>query len=354
MRTHTRGVDGVVGSGFHSVGSSGVGSSGVGSSGVGSSGVGSSGGLARLVVGLAFILGALGCSSGKSDAPVDDRLVVVTTTGMIADAASNVGGEHVVVTALMGPGVDPHLYKASEGDVARLTDADLILYNGLHLEAKLGEVLGEMNRRSPTVAVAEVIDEAKLDRPAAYEGAFDPHVWFDVQLWITVVGRVTDALVEVDPEHEADYRSRAEAYVIELQALDLYVADQARSVPPDHRVLVTAHDAFHYFGRAYGFEVKGLQGISTQSEAGTADVAELARFIAARRIPAIFVESSVPPRAIEAVQAAVRARGFEVAVGGELFSDAMGDPGTPEGTYIGMVRHNVDTIVAALLRNTRA
>jgi len=304
---------------------------------------------------LTSVLVVLGCASGGDGDADDGRLVVVTTTGMIADAATNVGGEHVKVTALMGPGIDPHLYKASEGDVARLAGADLILYNGLHLEAKMAEVLGEMNRRAdrPAVAVAEVIDEAKLDRPAAYEGAFDPHVWFDVQLWMEVVARVADALADADPANLDAYRANAEAYLTELAALHHQVADRARSVPPDQRVLITAHDAFHYFGRAYGFEVKGLQGISTQSEAGTADVAELAKFITARRIPAIFVESSVPPRAIEAVQAAVRARGFEVAIGGELFSDAMGDPGTPEGTYIGMVRHNIETIVTALLRDSK-
>lgn len=307
--------------------------------------------LAALVLTVLF---TLGCASSGGD-PDDDRLVVITTTGMIADAASRVGGEHVRVTALMGPGIDPHLYKASEGDVARLAGADLILYNGLHLEAKMAEVLGEMDRRSGTtaVAVAEVIDESKLLRPAEFEGAYDPHVWFDVELWMSAVARVADAMADADPEHLDAYRANAEAYLTELSVLHLEVADRARSVPPDLRVLITAHDAFHYFGTAYGFEVKGLQGISTQSEAGTADVAGLAKFITARRIPAIFVESSVPPRAIEAVQAAVRARGFEVAIGGELFSDAMGDPDTPEGTYIGMVRHNIETIVAALLRDSR-
>ena len=296
---------------------------------------------------LALLLG--GCAAQQA-AATDNKLNIVTTTGMVADIVKNVGGERVQVTALMGPGVDPHLYKASEGDMRRLQAADLIFYNGLHLEAQLGEVLRKMNEFGvQTVAVAEAIDPGSLLADPAYPDLYDPHVWFDVTLWMQAVERVKDALIAADPTHADEYEANAAAYLQELEALHQYVLNQAAKVPPEKRVLITAHDAFHYFGRAYGFEVRGLQGISTEAQPGAADVQSLAAFIVERRIPAIFVETSVPQRNIEAVQAAVQAQGFDVRLGGQLFSDAMGSEGTPEGTYIGMVKHNIDTIVGALL-----
>ena len=249
----------------------------------------------------------------------------------------------------MGPGVDPQLYKATAGNVATLMNADVIFYNGLHLEAQLGEVLEQMQDRTVTVAVAEGIDTDLLLAPPEFEGAYDPHIWMDVTLWMEAVGSVRDTLVELDPSHAEIYQRNAQSYLAELEELHQYVLSQAARLPADQRVLITAHDAFNYFGRAYGFEVRGLQGISTVSEASTSDVQGLAAFIVERRIPALFVETSVPVRTIEAVRAAVQAQGFEVSLGGELFSDAMGDPGTPEGTYIGMVRHNINTIVESLL-----
>ncbi len=275
---------------------------------------------------------------------------VVTTTGMIGDAVKNVGGDRVEVTTLMGPGIDPHLYKASEGDVTRMASANMIFYNGLHLEGKMGEIFEKMSSRVKTVAVASEIDPALLQTPEAYEGNFDPHIWFDVSLWMQAVAAVKDALVEYDEAHAEIYRQNAAAYLNELVTLHQYVQDQAERINAETRVLVTAHDAFNYFGTAYGFQVRGLQGISTAAETGTADVQDLADFIVERRIPAMFVETSVSPRYIEALQAAVKSKGFEVEIGGKLFSDAMGDPGTPEGTYVGMVRHNIDTIVKALLK----
>lgn len=272
----------------------------------------------------------------------------VATTGMVADVVRNVGGARVVVDTLMGAGVDPHLYKASEGDVTRLAEADIVFYSGLHLEAAMGSVLERMNSRVRTVAVAERIDPAKLNKPAEFEGHYDPHVWFDVSMWSNTAEAVRDALVELDPTNSALYRTNAESYMAELRALDEYVKQRAAELPAAQRVLITAHDAFNYFGHAYGFEVRGLQGISTASEAGTGDVQGLADFIVARKIRAVFVESSVPLRNVEAVQAAVKSRGWDVQIGGQLFSDAMGNAGTPEGTYVGMIRHNIDTIVGAL------
>lgn len=291
-----------------------------------------------------LILAACGPAGGGPD---NGKLQAVATTGMIGDAVANVGGDLVEVQSLMGPGVDPHLYQASAGDVGRINEADIIFFNGLHLEAAMADVL-EQTQTVNTVAVAAVIDESLLLRPAEFEGQFDPHVWFDVELWQTVVGEVRDSLVELDPDNAAEYRSNADTYLDELVELDEYVAGRVQEIPEARRVIVTAHDAFNYLGRAYGLEVRGLVGISTASEAGTRDISELAAFIAERQIPAVFVESSVSSRAIEAVQAAVRADNHEVEIGGELFSDAMGDEGTDEGTYLGMVRHNIDTIAEAL------
>ena len=291
-----------------------------------------------------------GCGGGDTtaDKAVDGRLSVVATTGQVADLVRNVGGDRVTVTVLMGPGIDPHQYKASAGDVERLRRADLIAYNGLHLEAKMADVLERLGRQRPTLAAAEAIPEADLISPAGYTGAHDPHVWFDVALWRHALGAVEAKLVELDPDHAALYRQRAAAHRAQLDELHAYCREQVARIPEQFRVLVTAHDAFNCLGRAYGLEVRGLQGISTATEAGTGDVQDLAALIADRRIPAIFVETSVSPRAIQAVREAVRARGFEVEVGGEVYSDALGDPGTPVGTYVGVVRHNIDTIVAAL------
>ena len=311
--------------------------------------------IAALIGGFLALIVLAGCGPAGSRAagPAAElsgrKVRTVATTGMIADIVSNVGGDRVEVEALMGPGVDPHLYKASEGDVLRLGRADVIFYNGLHLEAKMAEVIEKMSDRTRVVAVTDGIDRDSLLRPAAFEGQYDPHVWFDVGMWMQATEAVRDALITLDPGSADLYRANADRYLGELEALQAYVRERAATVPPEQRVVITAHDAFNYFGRAYGFDVRGLQGVSTASEAGAADVRELAAFMAERKIRAIFIESSVPVRNVEAVQAAVRARGWEVAIGGQLYSDAMGTAGTPDGTYQGMVRHNIDTIVDALL-----
>jgi manganese/zinc/iron transport system substrate-binding protein len=276
------------------------------------------------------------------------KIRVVATIGMITDIVSQVGGERVQVDGLMGPGVDPHLYKASEGDVTRMAGADIIFYGGLHLEGKMTEVFERMRGRILTVAVTDGIDRSILLKPPEFQGVYDPHIWFDVTLWMKAVEQVAETLAGIDPQHGEAYRANAKKYLGKLSELHEYVKTRAGKVAPSRRVLITAHDAFNYFGRAYGFEVLGIQGISTVSEAGTADIQAISKFIVEKQIPAVFVETSVSPRTIEALKEAVRARGFQVEIGGNLFSDAMGDPGTPEGTYIGMVRHNIDTIVSAL------
>ena len=310
----------------------------------------------RAVTAAAVLMASVAASAcAPPEPPAEEgRLNVVATIGMIRDVAQNVGGEHVRVVGLMGPGVDPHLYKASEGDVRRLFRADVVFYGGLHLEARMGEVLEEMGGRTRVAAVSEAVPVSERLAPPEFQGAYDPHVWFDVRLWALTVDVIQRTLSEADPAHARDYAANADRYRAQLAELDRYVREQAARVPEERRVLITAHDAFNYFGRAYGFRVRGLQGISTAAEAGTADVQDLAEFIATRRIPALFVESSIPRRTIEAVQEAVAARGYDVRIGGSLFSDAMGNPGTPEGTYIGMVRHNIDTIVGALLREPDA
>ncbi len=300
-----------------------------------------------ILLGLALFL-ILGCG-GNDDGERSGKLKLVATTGQVGDLLRKVGGERVQVTALMGPGIDPHLYKASAGDVERLRLADAIFYNGHHLEAKMGEVIEQMGASKPTLALAEVIAERRLLSHSDYQEHFDPHVWFDLELWREAVEAAGAKLAELDPPHAAEYEARARDYMTELDALHAYALDAFARVPEKQRVLITAHDAFGYFGRAYGLEVRGLQGISTVTEAGTGDVQHLAAFIAERRIPALFVETSVSPRAIQAVREAVRSRGFEVEIGGEIFSDALGNPGGPAETFLGMFRHNVDTIVSSLL-----
>jgi manganese/zinc/iron transport system substrate-binding protein len=276
------------------------------------------------------------------------EIKVVTTIGQIGDVVKNIAGDRVDLVELMGPGIDPHLYRASEGDVVSLADADIVFYNGLHLEAKMADVFEKMRGSVTTVAVTDEIDRDELLNPPEFEGAYDPHVWFDVSKWMSATEVIRDSFVDIDPEHAELYEDNARDYLAELEELDRYVAERAQLVLEEKRVLITAHDAFNYLGEAYDFEVRGLQGISTASETGTADLSGLADFIVEREIPAIFVETSVPQRFVEALREAVAARGSEVSIGGSLYSDAMGDAGTPEGTYIGMVRHNIDTIVAGL------
>lgn len=291
-----------------------------------------------------------GCGGG-SDSPQPKKLRIVTTTGMIEDAVRNIVGDDsasATITALMGPGVDPHLYKASQQDLSLLTEADIIFYNGLHLEGKMVEVLEKLARTKPVVAVADGVDPAKLRTPPEFNGNHDPHIWFDVKLWEGGVRKIAEALQARDTANAARYRQHAERYVRQLDSLDRWVRDHIATIPKEGRVLITAHDAFGYFGQAYDIEVRGLQGISTVSEYGLADVQALVEMIASRNIKAVFVESSVPRRSIEAVVEGVKAKGKNVTIGGQLFSDAMGAKGTPEGTYIGMVSANVNTIVNAL------
>jgi len=278
----------------------------------------------------------------------DDRLTVVATTGMIADAAREVGGDLVEVTGLMGAGVDPHAYRQTRTDIVGMAQADLVLWHGLYLEAQMEDFLLELAEERPVVAVAEAIDDSLLIAHDDYDDKFDPHVWMDPALWSEVVVTVRDALIEVAPEQAATFTANADAHLSELQDLASYASAAMTSVPEASRVLLTAHDAFNYFGTAYGFDVMGIQGISTESEAGLQRIAELVDMLVERDIRAVFVESSVSDRNIRALIEGAAAQGHEVTIGGELYSDAMGAEGTWEGTYLGMIDHNITTIAGAL------
>jgi manganese/zinc/iron transport system substrate-binding protein len=294
----------------------------------------------------ALIVLAGGCTP-KPRSP-HEKLQIVTTTGMIQDAVQHVAGQHADVTALMGPGVDPHLYKATQGDVKKLSEADLVFYNGLHLEGKMVEVLRKLNRVKPVTAVADGIPEGELRTVPGFQGSHDPHIWFNVHLWKQTVLQVSRTLQAQDTAHAAYYKANGERYAARLDSLHIAVQKTLAALPESQRILITAHDAFGYFGDAYHVQVRGLQGISTMSEFGVKDVTDLVNFIVAHKIKALFVETSVSAKSIEAVMEGCRQKGWQVSIGGNLYSDAMGATGTPEGTYIGMIHANVNTIVKAL------
>lgn len=279
------------------------------------------------------------------------KLKVVTTTTMITDAVRIVGGERVDLTGLMGPGVDPHKYEATAGDMKLVDQADLVFYSGLHLEGQMGEIFAGMGAKG--VAVSARIPRDRLLQVPGFEGGYDPHFWFDARLWKEAVEQIRDTLSNRDADGAKTFEDNTEKYLAELDKLHEEVKAKAKELPENRRRLVTAHDAFNYFSKAYGFEVQGLQGVSTEAEASIGDVEKLAQFIVDNKIPAIFVESSVNQKNMIAVQQAVRAKGHAVKIplreDHQLFSDALGDPGTPSGTYVGMMRHNINTIVDVML-----
>ncbi len=290
---------------------------------------------------------AIGCAPKEKAS--NGKINAVSTVGMIRDAIINVGGDQVEAVGLMGPGVDPHLYRATAGDVQKLESADIIFYGGLELEGRMTDIFVKMaGKGTPTHPVSDSIPRTDLREPPEFQGKFDPHVWFDVTLWKHSVESIRDGLSKLRPGSAEMFKANADKFLKELDELHAYVKAETAKVPKEGRVLVTAHDAFGYFGRQYDFEVIGIQGTSTATEAGAGALRTIADTIAKRKVKAIFVESSVPRSTIEALQKAVQSRGWNVTIGGQLFSDAMGKDGTPEGTYLGMVKHNVDTIVKAL------
>ncbi|WP_370086714.1 metal ABC transporter solute-binding protein, Zn/Mn family [Ekhidna sp.] len=289
---------------------------------------------------------AFGCSNAKDDEKTKPH--IVATTGMLYDAVINIAQDKVTAEAIMGPGVDPHLYKATQGDLAKLNKADLIVYNGILLEGKMGEILGKLGRQKPVVAAAESIPKEMLKSAVGYQDAYDPHVWFDVRRWKYAVKSISHALITLDSANQHFYEANTREYFQRLDSLDAYIKNRIAEIPEDHRILVTAHDAFVYFGDAYGMRVEGLQGISTVADFGLKDIADIIDLIIENNIKAIFVETSVSEKSINAVVTGCKEKGHAVRIGGYLYSDAMGEFGTEEGTYIGMFKKNVETIVEAL------
>ncbi|MBE6011575.1 MAG: manganese transporter [Lachnospiraceae bacterium] len=299
-----------------------------------------------LIYALIGIFALAGCSAEKES---NGKLKIVATTTMLYDLGLNIGGNHVEVKALMSPGIDPHLFKASAGDVNLMQEADIVIYNGLHLEGKMADVFEALSKGGHSViCIEDGIDSSKLLTSEDEGSVYDPHIWFDVDLWKDAAKHVAGEFSKIDEKNAGDYEKNLESYLKELDALDAYIKERTSEIGEEQRVLVTAHDAFRYFARAYGYEVKGLQGISTEAEAGTADVKSLADFIYERKIKAVFVESSVPAKTIEALKAAVDSRGFVTEIGGELYSDSLGDEKSGTETYILTFRANIDTIVNAL------
>jgi manganese/zinc/iron transport system substrate-binding protein len=301
-----------------------------------------------IIIALFAIASACKPKAESGENSVNEKLKVVATTGMLYDAIINIAGDKVTAEALMQPGVDPHLYKATQGDLNKLTEADLIVYNGLHLEGKMGEIFEKVARLKPTLPAAESIDHTKLRKLDGDLDLHDPHVWFDASLWKEVVQAISLKLIELRPQHQLEFETNTKLYLEQLDELHNWTKIEIATIPLEHRIMITAHDAFGYFGDAYDIEVKGLQGISTLSDFGLKDVAELVNLIINRNIKSIFIETSVSPKAIEAVAAGCKQKGHQVNIGGKLYSDAMGEDGTPEGTYVGMFRANVKTIVAGL------
>lgn len=300
----------------------------------------------KIIFLLAITLIFTACKDATKD---NGKLNIVTTTTMLTDLVQNIGLDMVNTQGLMGSGVDPHLYKASEGDVSKLVNADIIFYSGLHLEGKLVEVLEKMeSSNKTTIALADALDKNTLIGSEYFASNYDPHVWFDINYFEQFAKKVAAVLSEKDPKNAEKYEANKNAYILKLEALQNNIKQTIATLPVEKRILVTAHDAFNYFGKAYGFEVVGLQGISTATEAGVQDVQKLATFIIEKQIKAIFIESSVPKRTIEALQASVNSKGHDVKIGGTLYSDALGNAGTLEGTYIGMFEYNVNIIVNAL------
>ena len=286
-------------------------------------------------------------SCGKGGASSGKKIKVTTTTTMLSDLVKTIGGDRVEVTGLMGEGVDPHLYSASAGDIEKLGNADIIVYGGLHLEGKMTEIFEKLTSQNKNILnVGDKLDKSKIH--LVDQNTPDPHVWFNTELWEKEAEAVEAELSKFDPKNSEYYKENLKKYKAELNELTTYVKTRINEIPEKSRVLVTAHDAFNYFGEQFGLEVKAIQGVSTDSETGTKNISDLANFIVERNIKAIFVESSVPKKSIEALQEAVKAKGKEVKIGGELYSDSLGDEAHNTETYIKTVKANADTIVNAL------
>lgn len=299
-----------------------------------------------------FVLLLGGCqgtpneSMSTDDKSTGGKIQVVATIAQIAEPIEIIGGKHVKVKSLMGPGVDPHLYEATQGDIKTLQNADIILYNGLHLEGNMGEIFDKLKETKKTLAIGETIKENRLLKDE--QGAIDPHIWFDLDLWKDALDSATEVLKEYAPKHAQYFEENKQNYFKQIEELKVEATEKLSSIPDNQRILVTAHDAFGYFGRMYDVDVIGLQGLSTEDEVGLSDIQSTIELLIEKQVPAVFVESSINQNSIQAVIEGANKAGLEVDLGGELFSDAMGASGTEEGTYLGMYRHNVNMIYEAL------
>jgi len=306
--------------------------------------------LKKILILIIIILIVIGCKKyyNKKD-KIIYPYTVAATVGMVTDIVRNVAGDKAVVNGIINEGIDPHLYKPTRNDVIAFLRADIIFYSGLLLEGKMSDVLKKVSRfGKPVNAVTELIDRKLLFMPHGAEGHPDPHVWMDVSLWMKAVLSVSKVLSDYDPANSDYYKNNAEDYLVKLKNLDEYAEKSINSIPVKRRALITAHDAFNYFGRAYDIKVLGIQGLSTESEAGLDNINRLVDMIVENDIKAIFVESSVSDKNIKALIEGASSRGKDLKIGGMLFSDAMGETGTYEGTYIGMIDHNVTIITNAL------
>lgn len=299
---------------------------------------------------LLFLLcGVPSCSKATPNKPAnpDGKILVVATTGMIADMVQNITGDKAKIECLMGPGVDPHSYEPRESDITKILAADFLVFNGLHLEGKMADLLEHSNRKGNVLAIADALAKEDIRLEG---GTPDPHIWFDISIWKKCSILTGKKLCEIAPEHTAVFQNNLESYLKKLNDLESHVRSKISSIPKPQRVLVTAHDAFGYFGKAYGFEVRGVQGISTVSESSNQEIASLGKFMVDKQIHAYFIENSVSKKNLDKLREVIRSlsKDFEIREGGELFSDALGHPGSPAGTYEGMIRHNVDSIVGGL------
>ncbi len=311
-------------------------------------------GFRLFVLGLAMAVSLMGCASSatrSNEKGPDDAIQIVTTIAQIGEPIGIIGGDRVNVTSLMGPGVDPHLYQATQGDISTLQNADIIFYSGLHLEGRMGEIFKKLKESKPTFALGESLDEGRLLTDEG--GAIDPHIWFDLDLWKDALASATEELKQYSPEDANYFEENKLKYFTKIDELKEEATKKMASIPDEQRVLVTAHDAFGYFGRMYDIEVVGLQGLSTEDEVGLSDIQSTVDLLLEKKVPSVFVESSINQNSIKAVIEGAAKKSHDITLGGELFSDAMGKGGTEEGTYLGMYRHNVNTIYDGLTRGVK-
>lgn len=292
----------------------------------------------------------LSCRLDIDTKDFDGPMHIVTTTGIIGDVMENIVGDSAEVTAIMGPGTDPHIYKPTPADIDLLDGADVIIANGLHLEGKMAEMLDKYSQEKPVIFLSDGIPKKELLKSADFEDSYDPHIWFDPKMWMKGVDYVTKELIQLDTNCEEYYTTNFEQYSSAVMEADQWILSELKAIPKEQRILITSHDAFSYFGRRYQIEVRGIQGISTNSEVGLKDISDMVDFVIERQIPSIFVETSTSDKTAQSIVDGCEDKGYALTIDGPLFSDALGEPDSDGGTYLGMIQSNVEMIVAGLMR----